>query len=67
MPSGSDNNPIVAFELRARYAAGEAWITLDVCASKTVALDEGLFRRDPWGRTPTELRFVPVHLRRRTP
>jgi hypothetical protein len=65
MQGGSDNS--IVFEVRARYAPGEGWITLDVCASKTVTLDEGLFRRDPWGRTPTELRLVPVHIRRRSP
>src|SRR5437868_88622 len=38
--------PTIAYELQARYAAGEAWITLDVCLSRVVAVEEGLFRRD---------------------
>jgi hypothetical protein len=52
--------PAIAYELQARYAPGEAWITLDVCLSRVVAVEEGLFRRDAWGRTPTEVRVVPV-------
>ncbi len=67
MPPNSDNSPAFAFELRARYAPGEGWVTLDVCASKTIALDEALFRRDTWGRIPTELRLVPVDIRRGNP
>jgi hypothetical protein len=50
----------IAYELQARYGPGEAWITLDVCLSRIVAVEEGLFRRDAWGRTPTEVRVVPV-------
>ena len=35
---------------------GEAWITLDVSVSHALAVDEAFFRRDPWGRKPTEVR-----------
>lgn len=54
------HRPIIAYELQARYAPGEAWITIDVCVSRVVAIEEGLFRPDPWGRTPMEVRVVPV-------
>lgn len=65
---GSDHDAVLAYELQARYAHGEAWITLDVCSSRSVAVEEALLRRDPWGRTPTEFRVVPLfagHRRRR--
>lgn len=48
--------PILAYETQARYGAGEAWITLDVSVSHALAVDEAFFRRDPWGRKPTEVR-----------
>jgi hypothetical protein len=48
--------PILAYETQARYGPGEAWITLDVSASHALAVDEAFFRRDPWGRKPTEVR-----------
>jgi hypothetical protein len=54
----SDHDGVLAYELHARYAPGEAWITLDVCSSRTVALEEALLHRDAWGRTPTEFRVV---------
>src|SRR6185437_16315655 len=48
--------PILAYETQARYGPGEAWITLDVSASHALDVDEAFFRRDPWGRKPTEVR-----------
>jgi len=48
--------PILAYETQARYGPGEAWITLDVSVSHALAVDEAFFRRDPWGRKPTEVR-----------
>lgn len=61
MSQDSDTGPVLAFELQARYAPGETWITLDVCSSRMVAVEEALFRRDPWGRAPAEVRVVAVH------
>ena len=63
----SDHDEILAYELQARYAPGEAWITIDVCVSRMVAVEEALLVRDPWGRTPTEFRVVrtPSGARRR--
>jgi hypothetical protein len=60
MYQDSDTGPVLAFELQARYAPGEAWITLDVCSARVVAVEEGLFRRDAWGRAPDEVRVVAV-------
>jgi hypothetical protein len=54
----SDHDRVLAYELQGRYAHGEAWITLDVCSSRLVAVEEALLRWDPWGRTPTEFRVV---------
>lgn len=59
--SGSDHDRILAYELQARCAPGEAWITLDVCSSRMVAVEEALLHRDPCGRTPTEFRVVRLH------
>ncbi len=53
-------DPVIAYETQARYAPGEAWITLDVSVSRTVAVDEAFFRQDPWGRMPTEVRVRSV-------
>jgi hypothetical protein len=64
MSETPDRGALLAFELQARYATGEAWITLDVCSSRLVAIEEALFHRDAWGRTPTEVRVVAVHGRR---
>jgi hypothetical protein len=54
----SDPSPqfVLAYETQARYAPGEAWVTLDVSVSRRLAIDEAFFRRDPWGRVPTEIR-----------
>jgi hypothetical protein len=54
----ADPNPdsVLAYETQARYAPGEAWVTLDVSVSRQLAVDEAFFRRDPWGRVPTEIR-----------
>lgn len=52
--------PVLAYEIQGRYAPGEEWVTLDVCSSRLVAVEEALFRRDPWGRVPTEMRVVAV-------
>jgi len=57
----SHHDGVLAYELQARYAPGEAWITLDVCSSRNVAVEEALLHRDPWGRPPTEFRAVPVY------
>jgi hypothetical protein len=46
----------LAYETQARYAPGEAWVTLDVSICRRLAVDEAFFRRDPWGRVPTEVR-----------
>jgi hypothetical protein len=56
---GTDH--VLAFELQARYAPGETWITLDVCSSRMAAIEEALFHRDAWGRAPAEVRIVAVH------
>jgi hypothetical protein len=50
---------IIAYETQARYAAGEAWITLDVCICRRSAIDEVAFRRDSWGRRPIEHAWSP--------
>jgi hypothetical protein len=50
------SGPTLAYETQARYAPGEAWVTLDVSISRRLAVDEAYFRRDPWGRVPTEVR-----------
>lgn len=60
MTSESHSTPIIAYETQARYAAGEAWITLDVAVSLRIAIDDAFFWRDPWGRAPTEVRVVSV-------
>jgi hypothetical protein len=54
----SDHERVPAYELQGRYAHGEAWITLDVCSSPMVALEEALLGRDPGGRIPAEFRVV---------
>jgi hypothetical protein len=64
MNTDLDNTRILAYEMQARYAAGEAWITLDVSVCRHTALDEALFRRDPWGRVPSGLRVRAVTSRR---
>jgi hypothetical protein len=51
-----DSDPVLAYETQARYGAGEPWVTLDVSVSRRPAVDEAFFRRDPWGRAPTEIR-----------
>jgi hypothetical protein len=64
----SDHDGVLAYELQGRYASGEEWITLDVCNSRMVAVEEALLHRDPWGRAPTEFRVVALfagHRRRR--
>jgi hypothetical protein len=60
-----DPNPysVLAYETQARYAPGEAWVTLDVSVSRRLAVDEAYFRRDPWGRVPTEIRVRGVSSR----
>jgi len=65
MSQDSDTGSLLAFELRARYAPGETWITLDVCSSRVVAVEEALLHRDAWGRAPAEVRVVAVHGERR--
>ncbi|HEX5559787.1 MAG TPA: hypothetical protein VFX13_19405 [Gaiellales bacterium] len=65
MSQDSDTGPVLAFELQARYAPGETWITLDVCSSRMVAVEEALFHRDAWGRAPAEVRVLAVHGERR--
>jgi hypothetical protein len=60
MFQNSDTGSVVAFELQARYAPGETWITLDLCSSRMVAAEEALFPRRTWGRTPAEVRVVAV-------
>ena len=54
----SGHDGVLAYELQGRYAPGEAWITLDVCSSPMVAVEEALLPRDPWGRTPMEFRVM---------
>jgi hypothetical protein len=58
----TDRNPdsVLVYETQARYAAGEAWVTLDVSVSRWLAVDEAFFRRDPWGRVPTEIRVMSI-------
>lgn len=55
---------ILAYETQARYAPGEPWVTLDVSVSRRLAVDEAFFRRDPWGRVPTEIRVRSILQRR---
>jgi hypothetical protein len=61
----SDDDVVLAYELQGRYAPGEAWITLDVCSSQRVAVEEAVLHREPWGRTPTEFRVVRLYGGRR--
>jgi hypothetical protein len=56
--------PVLAYETQVRYASGEEWVTLDVSISRGVAVDEALFRRDPWGRVPMEVRVRSITGRR---
>jgi hypothetical protein len=51
-----NSDTVVAFQTQARYGRGEAWVTLDVSIDRDTAVDEAFFRRDPWGRTPTQVR-----------
>jgi hypothetical protein len=53
-----DANPdtVVAYQTQVRYGRGDAWITLDVSIDRDTAVDEALFRHDPWGRVPTQVR-----------
>jgi hypothetical protein len=62
MSQDSDTGSALAFELQARHAPGETWITLDVCSSRMVAVEEALSHRDAWGRIPAEVRVVAVHV-----
>jgi hypothetical protein len=64
MDSDPRSNPVLAYETQARYSAGEAWITLDVSVCRRTAVDEAFFRKDPWGRVPTEVRVRSVRGRR---
>jgi hypothetical protein len=52
----TDPNSVVGYQTQVRYGRGEAWVTLDVSIDRDTAVDEALFRRDPWGRVPTEIR-----------
>jgi hypothetical protein len=61
MSQDPDTRSVLAFELQARYAPGETWITLDVCSARMAAVDEAPSHRDAWGRVPVELRVVAVH------
>jgi hypothetical protein len=61
MSQNSGTGPVLAFELQARDAPGETWITLDVCSSRMAAVEEALFHRGAWGRPPAEVRVVAVH------
>jgi hypothetical protein len=59
MPDPSDTP--IAFELQARFASGEAWITLGVSAAVRAAKLGALScARDVWGRVPTETRVVAI-------
>jgi hypothetical protein len=60
MSQERDTGSALAYELQARYAAGETWITLDVCSSRMAAVEDALFHRDAWGRAPAEVRVVAV-------
>lgn len=60
MQSDPHSEPVLAYETQARYGPGEEWVTLDVSVSRRIAVDEALFRRDPWGRVPMEVRVRPV-------
>jgi hypothetical protein len=51
-----DSGHALAYETQARYAPGEPWVTLDVSICLRLAVEEAFFRRDPWGRVPTEVR-----------
>jgi hypothetical protein len=59
-------DPVLAYETQARYAPGEAWVTLDVSVCRRLAVDEAFVRRDPWGRLPTEVRVRCITPRART-
>ena len=58
----AEPNPqsVLAYETQARYGAGEDWVTLDVSVSCWPAVEEAFFRRDPWGRVPTEIRVTSI-------
>jgi hypothetical protein len=58
MNSDAELPPIRAYEVQARYAPGEAWITLDVCLNRLRAVREAYLRHDPWGRAPIQVRIV---------
>lgn len=60
MSADPNPHPVMAYETQARYAPGEAWVTLDVSVSRRLAVDEAFFRRDPWGRVPIEIRVTSV-------
>lgn len=54
---------VIAYELQARYAVGEPWVTLRVGRSNALATEAALHHRDAWGRKPTDIRVVAVRPR----
>lgn len=65
LSSDPDHNLILAYETQARYVSGGGWITIDVSVCHRTAVKEAPYYRDAWGRTPTEVRVVTIHGRRR--
>jgi hypothetical protein len=64
MHSDANSDTVVAYQTQVRYGLGEAWITLDVSIDRDTAVDEAFFRRDPWGRTPAQVRVRSIAERR---
>jgi hypothetical protein len=56
MSTDPNSDTVVAYQTQVRYGRGDAWVTLDVSIDRDTAVDEAFFRRDPWGRVPTEIR-----------
>ena len=60
MSRNPSTSPILAYETQVRYALDDGWVTIDVSRSRLTALEDAVFRPDPWGRTPTDIRIREV-------
>ena len=64
MSASPDHDPILAYEAQARFSVGGEWVTIAVRGSHKAAFNATFCHRDAWGRTPTEVRVVPIHYSR---
>jgi hypothetical protein len=56
-----DLRHLIAYETQVRYDADEPWVTISVSRTRLTALEDVVFRGDPWGRVPTEIRIREVN------